>query len=1712
MVWLAALMGLAGEASVSYGQMLPFRTPRVRTVLQDAREAHTRGDYELAGRLYQRVQVQRKKLNATEQKDLVNLIRQNNIALQAQRKGREQIKQANDALKRGFVSKANVLFNTASSNQYLSPMDKKLLAQLKEQIRSGELPAGNKEPWLQTKKENTGQNYKDLLIQARQALKRGDHQTAESLARQAEKVNTALLPSWVQWWNDSPAKVLRDVAAAKTKTSPPPKQVAENQQSKKRTTIGQRMRNLLPWRSNSSPTQKPTTTKRKKIIQGTPGRTENNTLARKYVQQGYQALQQNDLKAAMNHALKAKALNPQLASWERSPDRLMKDIQDRQAAVVKTAYQNNPSIPKVPSKKSDSKTEKARHLIKEGFQALNNRDLPRAREMALKAKALRPSLEWWEDNPEKLLKDVDRISKALNKQNGNPLLPPKTPVVNSQDKKDAKALLRKGRELLSQGKLDEAEKIAKQAALAPNSGFGLFQDSAGKLRNDIASARKRRNRDKAVKMLAQARELFQQKRFQEAKDLTYKAEKLHDFSGILELGDRPDRLRSEIVAAELAQRKPNIPMPPGGENLDTPPPPPPVAKKQTTPNVPTPMPTPAGTNRNTQQLLAKQKVLSLMAEARALQQQNRLIQARAKAMEAKNAAVYAQKLGIFFTPNEDSPHLILPELNGQASKRVQDLLNQVDNITKNQANPNRYQVANTMLQEAKDLVTAFGFPTRTINQKMAWLQQQEQPNRAGPKGIPLPPAPSLTKKKNAFPTPGINRDVNMGKMLIQNATRELRAGQTILARKIAEEASDPKYGVQDEAFALLRMIGAEEFQQMVLSATRTAHSVRDFYIQGQFQKAMDLAQSIDMNLLNPKDRADLREIMTSPQMRGGSMFADKTKTTDPAPFSPDLNPVPNTKPGFADRYKAMEEILFMKLRKESISEQNLARNEFRDGDRESAVHRLKALEERISNSNLAAEKINVLQAQVRRRLQQFKTLINQDNFKKEQLAARKGAIPREGLRQIKKQQRDTEVANLIKQFQALYREGKFNEAHMVALQAKDIDPDNVAVDISLQMSMISKNLEIHRKSKNEQADFRIGALNAKFGKYVDAGPGETPITIDPLISQRSKKRANGLRGYSFRTISAREQEIERKLLSPINLNFKDVPLGQAIEDLNYLSGINIVPDTASLQRRGISLEQPLSLKVENIPLKSALNILLDKVGLTHVVKDDVLQITTQEDARGKLVQKTYPVGDLVVPVPNSSAPPMLNLGQLMDKYRNPPQGFAGPRPYTPGYTLPNGQPIGSPGGGYSPGGGQGFGANYNAQNNFPGSPGGVSAWNKGTPTGTIEDQLIGLVTSTIAPDSWAEVGGKGTIQYFPLGMGLVVNQTQDVQEQVADLLEALRRLQDLEVAIEIRLISVSETFFEFIGMDFDVNFTTDQGRFEPQLVGQSFQPFGFVNRFLPDGFVSGVTPAGTFTPDLNIPLRSSSFNHIIPQIGGFPGTLGADGGLSLGLAFLSDIQVFMFLEAAQGDRRANTMQAPRVTVFNGQLATLAVFDSQPFITNISPAFAGDGQLFFIPVQIPIPVGTNIFVQPVVSADRRFVRMSINTNMQNLISANNPITVQVPLIPSLLFGPNNSVVGGEPAQLFQIVLQQPVVSTINVQTTVAVPDGGTVLLGGLKALSEERSEFGPPILSKIPYISRLFRNVGYGRATNSLMMMVTPRIIINEEEELIFLEQLPPIPR
>jgi hypothetical protein len=274
---------------------------------------------------------------------------------------------------------------------------------------------------------------------------------------------------------------------------------------------------------------------------------------------------------------------------------------------------------------------------------------------------------------------------------------------------------------------------------------------------------------------------------------------------------------------------------------------------------------------------------------------------------------------------------------------------------------------------------------------------------------------------------------------------------------------------------------------------------------------------------------------------------------------------------------------------------------------------------------------------------------------------------------------------------------------------------------------------------------------------------------------------------------------------------------------------------------------------------------------------------------------------------------------------------------------------------------------------------------------TLEEQLTKLIASTIAPESWDNVGGPATMAYYPLGMALVINQTPDVHEQIAELLAALRRLQDVEVVVEMRFVKVSEAFLERIGCDFDTRLK-NAPQDDPEKSAASKE----------DSAASSSSEPG--------PME----------------------------AHLSDSQLFLFLEAVQGDPRAYVLQAPKLTLFNGQTATMKVASAE-------------GET---------PSGFQMSVQPVVSADRRFVHLSLKAT----------------------------------------IAEQPKSVTWAVQSTVKVPDGGTVLLGGLKTVRESRSEFSPPVLSKIPHINRMFKNVSYGRESERVMLLVTSRIVVNAEIE------------
>jgi hypothetical protein len=275
--------------------------------------------------------------------------------------------------------------------------------------------------------------------------------------------------------------------------------------------------------------------------------------------------------------------------------------------------------------------------------------------------------------------------------------------------------------------------------------------------------------------------------------------------------------------------------------------------------------------------------------------------------------------------------------------------------------------------------------------------------------------------------------------------------------------------------------------------------------------------------------------------------------------------------------------------------------------------------------------------------------------------------------------RSQQVTRLSTDYRCAVKQGEQKEALEAAKKALELDPNCAWANAALKTASTP----------------------------VDSACGEEPC-CQPVCPPAASYTPPATKAQCTNRANDSESDMERRLCEPISLSFKDTPLRQCIDDLSLTTGLNISMDLPMLREAGVDLQSPVTIKLENVPLKSALGSLLHQLNLAFVIKDGAMQVTTEKGARGKMVARTYPIGDLLIV---------------------PLNAFAGCD----------------------------------------------TCANRKT---DIAHSVVQLITATICPETWVDKGGWGSIDYFPLGRALVVHQTPDIQEQVAELLAALRRVQE----------------------------------------------------------------------------------------------------------------------------------------------------------------------------------------------------------------------------------------------------------------------------------------------------------------------------------------------
>jgi general secretion pathway protein D len=685
------------------------------------------------------------------------------------------------------------------------------------------------------------------------------------------------------------------------------------------------------------------------------------------------------------------------------------------------------------------------------------------------------------------------------------------------------------------------------------------------------------------------------------------------------------------------------------------------------------------------------------------------------------------------------------------------------------------------------------------------------------------------------------------------------------------------------------------------------------------------------------------------------------------------------------------------------------------------------------------------------------------------------------------QLRIEKVEQLFNTARQLEQERRFGEAAEAIRQLLSLDPANdnarLALDLYEEFDSLASQLEVDREASRQQ---RRVFSNTEAAKIPWGDDILYPKNWLEISARRDRSQNDG-------GGSGDDFELNRTLedVQP-EVSFTDQPFDQIVDFLVDLNQINMSVDWEDLELAGIERDKPVTIKLREVALRTVLDEVLAQVGgdvhLAYAVGDGLLRVATKDKLDRDKYILVFDIRDLLVRVPRFRGAPRIDLTQ---------------------------QSTGGAGGGNVFGGSSGGGG----QNDDDENQGG------GGQNGGVDDEqvqeLLDIIRQTVEPDSWRETGGgEGALR--ELNGQLIVYNTSDAQRQIRDLLGQLRRQRALMINVESRFLTVASNFLEEIGVDLDFVFNSGNAGFDPAFNNAGsglFDPFTGSRVLIPRAYSqAGVFPAvpgvGTQLTQTGSPAQPFGNAAFVPQNGGIipssdyftpigaqqgslnlvnptqlntgiPGSIAQAANfvpaLNIAGSFLDNLQVDFLIRATQASRRSSVVQAPRLMLFNGQRAWVAITRDRQYVSTVTPVVA-EGAVGVTPVPATVSSGSALDVEGTISADRKYVTLTVRIGF-----AKEPILERFEV---------QRQSGNSPGIFITLTDQERQA----VNTTVSVPDGGTVLIGGLKQVGEIEIEAGVPVLSKIPLLKRAFTNTTSVKDVQTLLILLKSKIIIQSEAE------------
>jgi len=351
------------------------------------------------------------------------------------------------------------------------------------------------------------------------------------------------------------------------------------------------------------------------------------------------------------------------------------------------------------------------------------------------------------------------------------------------------------------------------------------------------------------------------------------------------------------------------------------------------------------------------------------------------------------------------------------------------------------------------------------------------------------------------------------------------------------------------------------------------------------------------------------------------------------------------------------------------------------------------------------------------------------------------------------------------------------------------------------------------------------------------------------------------------------------------------------------------------------------------------------------------------------------------------------------------------------------------------------------------------------------DNLATLIQENVEPGSWDDARIEAYEGH------IIVVQTPRVQRKVTAFLEDLRSFSSSMVTIETKFMTVGDNWIQEIGVDF-------RGLDNSPLTDTTNGLEDFASRGLDNGGTgsegsgaAGAPSSGFFFDDgQDGDFRGRTENFFGSSLGQ---TLSTIGGFTAQYTFLNDLELSAILRAVEKSETLTLINDQVLSVQNTQRAYVTILNQRAYIQDFDVEVATFQAVADPQVNI-LNEGVVLDVRPTIHHNRRYVTLEVQPTVAKVVNVRRYSTT---------LGGNTS----------PVEFELPELEVQSVFTTAEIPDGGSILLGGLTDIRNIERRAEVPWLARIPLVGFFFKSEGYNDENRSLVILIKATISDVREE-------------